>query len=432
VTGPEPSLGKPDLVLLTSAFPFDGSESVLAGELAITASRFRRIFIVPSCPGEVARDLPPNAVVADVGWGAGWSRSEKLRMVTSTPALKVLSTTLRQAGNWRAYGFAPRSYLDILAINILKARSLASLITSEQLRNALFYDYWFENSTLAIALLRRAGTIRCAVARAHRFDVFDSSWAGPGRVPFREFKVKHLDAIFPVSDDATHYMRSELDRHRGGLARERDKIRTARLGVPLPHQFPPVGDGRPLVVSCAALLERKRVHRIPEVLGACNIPLHWVHFGDGPERSRVEAAAASLPSTVEWELRGQVDNEVVRSYYATHRVAALLSLSTSEGVPVSMMEAQSFGIPVVALAVGGIPELVVDGSGLLLAPDASTAEVARAVTEATSPARFDPDDIRRALADRFDASINYARFAELVTSVWERTPELGNKTGCTG
>lgn len=430
MSGPHPSRGKPDLVLLTAAFPFDGSESVLAAELSIIAERFARIFVIPSWPGKMARQLPPNAVVVDLGWGAGWSRAEKLRAVISKSAVAVVSTTLRHAGNWRAYAFAPRSYLDILAVNILKARSLASLVAREQLRDALFYDYWFENSTLAIAMLRRAGRVRCAVARAHRFDVFDSSWKGHGRVPFREFKVKHLDAVFAVSEDAARYMRSKLDGRAGGLDHHREKIRTAHLGVPLPRDFPRVVDGRPLVVSCSALLARKQVHLIPGVLRACDMPLRWVHFGDGPERSRVEAAAASLPSTVQWELRGQVDNETVRDYYAKHRVAVLLSLSVSEGVPVSMMEAQSFGIPIVALAVGGIPELVADSSGLLLAQDAPTAEIARAVSEATSPTRFDPDEIRRGFSDRFDASTNYQRFADMVTSVWERARELGDQRAC--
>ncbi len=41
-------------------------------------------------------------------------------------------------------------------------------------------------------------------------------------------------------------------------------------------------------------------------------------------------------------------------------------MSETEGIPVSIMEAQSFGIPVIATSVGGTPEIVNNINGLLL------------------------------------------------------------------
>ena len=104
--------------------------------------------------------------------------------------MRILGTALNQRVNRRAYLYGARVYLDILATSVLKARSLESWANQRDLRDAVFYDYWFENTTLAIALLRQAGVIRCAVARAHGFDVYDARWGALGRVPFREFKAK--------------------------------------------------------------------------------------------------------------------------------------------------------------------------------------------------------------------------------------------------
>ncbi|MGE5280918.1 MAG: glycosyltransferase [Chloroflexota bacterium] len=403
---------KPDLVLLSGRFPH--GEAVLGGELAAIAPRFRRVFVIPSHPGRPGAEtteLPENAAVADLGWQRGWSRAQKQEALRTPQALRILARTLRRPSNWRAYAGGARAYLDLLAENLLKARSLEAWVGENGLREALFYDFWFENSTLALAELRRRGAIRCAVARAHRFDAFDFAEAGLRRVPFREFKAAHLDAIFPIAEDSARYMRERVGRDAG-------KVRLARLGVPFPPSYPERPDDPPLVVSCSSLIPRKQVHLIPAALAACERPLRWVHFGEGPERSRVEAAAASLPAAVSWELPGRVENEVVRGFYAEHGVSAFLSLSLSEGVPVSMMEAQSFGVPIVSLAVGGVPEIVVPGTGILLPAEAGSTEVAVALDEAIEPGSFDRAEVRAAFAARYDAAANYRDFADALVEVW--------------
>jgi len=400
---------KPNLVMLTGRFPY--GEVVLRCELAVTAESFDRVFIVPSRPGGEAADVPDNVAVVDLGWKTGWSRWEKLDVLRSRLAARIVGRTLRRPSNWRAYGSGARVYLDLLAENLLKARSLEAWVAENGLRDALFYDFWFENSTLALAALRRQGAIRCAVARAHRFDVFDFEDAGLRRVPFREFKADHLDAIFPIAEEGAAYMRERI----GGNAA---KVRLARLGVTFPPSYPEAPSDPPLVVSCSTLIPRKRVHLIPEVLRACGRSLRWVHFGDGSERERVKGAAALLPDTVTWELPGWVNNAEIADFYATHRVSAFLSLSESEGVPVSMMEAQSYGVPIVALGVGGIPEIVQEGTGVLLTPDSSTETIAEALAGALRPGRFDADRIRLLFASRFDASANYREFADALVELW--------------
>lgn len=407
---------KPDLVLFARRFPY--GEAALRGELAVTASRFRRICVIPSQPGGTAAEMPPNATVVDLGWSAGWSRAAKLRALVSRSALRVLGRTLRHRSNWRPYAAGARTYLDILATNLLKARSLRRWVEENELGEAIFYDFWFENSTLALAVLRDRGAIRCAVSRAHRFDLFDFKSAALGRVPFREFKAEGLDAIFAISEGGADYLRRKL----GGSGA---KVRLSRLGVPLPPSHPQAPPDPPLVVSCSTLIPRKQVSLIPEVLCACDRQLRWVHFGDGPEREKVEAAAASLPDSIAWELRGWVDNAEIADFYARNPVSALLSLSRSEGVPVSMMEAQSFGIPIVALAVGGVPEIVQAETGVLLAPESSRGEVAEALAGALVPGRFDADRIRSLFASRFDASANYREFADALVEIWAERVLVG-------
>ena len=70
-------------------------------------------------------------------------------------------------------------------------------------------------------------------------------------------------------------------------------------------------------------------------------------------------------------LHGQVSTETLVKFYLQEPVHAFINLSLREGFPVSLMEAFSFGIPVYAAEVGGIPELVNPTNGQLVNPKAS-------------------------------------------------------------
>ena len=57
------------------------------------------------------------------------------------------------------------------------------------------------------------------------------------------------------------------------------------------------------------------------------------------------------------------------NYYNTYEIDLFVNLSTIEGVPVSIMEAQSSGIPVLATDVGSSKEIVDDDNGFLIPKD---------------------------------------------------------------
>jgi glycosyltransferase involved in cell wall biosynthesis len=98
---------------------------------------------------------------------------------------------------------------------------------------------------------------------------------------------------------------------------------------------------------------------------AAGFDAHLVWLGDGPLRVRLEALRdrAGLGATV--HLLGFRDD--ARSLMAQCTIAALAS--ETEGIATTLIEAQAAGLPVVATAVGGVPEVVHDGrTGLLVAP----------------------------------------------------------------
>jgi len=87
--------------------------------------------------------------------------------------------------------------------------------------------------------------------------------------------------------------------------------------------------------------------------------------GDGPDREHVELRARELGIVRDSLFLGYQDD--VGPYYAAFDT--LILPSANEGTPVSAIESLAGGRPVVATAVGGVPDVVRDGvDGFLVTP----------------------------------------------------------------
>ena len=102
---------------------------------------------------------------------------------------------------------------------------------------------------------------------------------------------------------------------------------------------------------------------------------HLLIVGDGPERANIEAATARLGLRADVTLAGQTSS--AEPFYPLASLAVLSSLS--EGSPNALLEAMAARIPVVATAVGGIPEIVADGDSALLVRPGDAAAMASAI-----------------------------------------------------
>jgi glycosyltransferase involved in cell wall biosynthesis len=106
-------------------------------------------------------------------------------------------------------------------------------------------------------------------------------------------------------------------------------------------------------------------------------------------------------------------------YYRNTPIDLFMLTSRSEGVPVSIMEALSFGIPVFATAVGGVPEMVSDEVGCLLPMNPTVEEIAQKLLDfiALSPSErtVKRTAARSAWETNWDADVNYRKFSYLCT-----------------
>jgi glycosyltransferase involved in cell wall biosynthesis len=153
---------------------------------------------------------------------------------------------------------------------------------------------------------------------------------------------------------------------RMGLPRDR-VFHLPNLTPRLPESVPPTAGNGWLVAS--RLTREKGVHIAIEA--AQGLPDHILHIcGSGPEEPRLRHQAADLPNV---RFHGHLPQAALAALTARARVVAVPSL-WPENLPYAVFEAQAQGRPVVASAVGGIPEQVEDGvDGVLVPPGESLA-----------------------------------------------------------
>jgi glycosyltransferase involved in cell wall biosynthesis len=155
-----------------------------------------------------------------------------------------------------------------------------------------------------------------------------------------------------------------------------------------------------------------------------DISLKLIIVGDGPERARLEAAAESFGVRELVTFTGQVGD--VQSFFAMADVFALPS--HSEGSPNVLLEAMAANVPVVATAVGGVPEMVENNeSALLVAPNdppALAAAIARLLNDRDLAPRL-ISNAATLVETRFNPN-NYTRsLVEIYREVIEGRPSSG-------
>ena len=139
------------------------------------------------------------------------------------------------------------------------------------------------------------------------------------------------------------------------------------------------------VLFVGRLVERKGVTHLIEAVRRlpADLEARLVVIGDGPERQSLEAQtrAAGLEGRV--EIRGRVSDAALREAYGAADVLVLPSIldarGDTEGLGVVLLEAMSYGVPVVASDIGGITDIVENEKSGLLTPPAEPELLARAL-----------------------------------------------------
>lgn len=295
----------------------------------------------------------------------------------------------------------------------LSSPSYKNLIT--QLKNAdapLLYFYWGDNLAWLIPYLKQQVPKVKIVIRLHGSDLYEHLKAN--YAPLRDVIFKEADAVFTVSEFGQKYLQEKYPAYDG-------KIQVARLGV-FDQGLNPNSAGEFTMVSVSNVIPLKRVELIFEALQLLKLNVTWHHFGDGPllPKLRTGSESARPGLTVKWQ--GYVSNKEIIGFYSTVPVHLFINVSTTEGVPVSIMEALSFGIPVIATNAGGTSELVNHTLGKLVNIELTAAELAEEILAFICSSKeeqvFKRKNARLQFEDKASAHKNFNLFYDQLLSLF--------------
>ncbi len=217
-----------------------------------------------------------------------------------------------------------------------------------------------------------------------------------------EFNRRHILANYPdVSQEKIRIQRMGVDAFNSPAATEDTNKSTSRLVMLAVGRLHEVKDHAFLIRACGEMKSR-------------GLNFMCLIAGEGPERQALESLICDLGLQREVTLLGHVPRGKLETYYAMCDLVVLTS--RSEGIPLTLMEAMAQGRTVLAPAITGIPELVVDGvTGFLYRLGSLDDFIAKieAIQNSKPALKTIRYRARRHVLENFNRATNLAEFAEI-------------------
>lgn len=350
------------LLIITCEYPYITGEPFLENEMLYLKQRFENIYIFPinASPNDVpTRNVPKGVKVFPVG--CVWS---KLRypiyafkgLFAYNKKLTTKGLSLKQkVSAWYARGRS--AYVHNFIMDTIRQEKL-------DVSSVCIYSYWFTDQAIAAwrlkETLQNSGCKVKAVARGHGYDIYAAANA-MNYLPYQQQNLQYLDGFYPCSDNGRNYIEKKHPQYR-------EKIHTARLGT-MDRGLNHFSNEEKVFLTCSSLKVIKRMSLFAKAFAVVckRVPnCSWVCIGDGVMENEIREIIQKEGIENRVQMLGRLTNQQVLEYYSTHGITYFCNVSSTEGVPVSIMEAMSFGIPIIATNVGGSGEIVSDRVGKLL------------------------------------------------------------------
>lgn len=404
---------KKQLVLLCDQYPNSNGEFFIDDEMRVAREQFESIFIVTrkSEGNRLHRYVPENATIIEYNQKISFIEKLKTCLFLFSPFFqKEVVTIVRKYKTkyWFTIG-------KIQFVCLLEAQALNRFLVQQfNIQDNVFYSYWHDYKAMALALLRHKTPSAICVSRAHRWDVFAERQQTP-YLPFKPFIFKNLSQTYSISEAGRNYFLQQFGKEFSS------RMSVSHLGK-FNNRVPNMQKGGQAITicSCSNIIPLKRIHCIIDILAELEteFQMHWIHFGDGPLRHDIEQYAQTRLQRTQLEQQGIVPNSQILDYYASNYIDLFINVSSSEGIPVSIMEALSAGIPVAATNVGGTSEAVSKTCGFLLPENFEIQDGVSIIKNYISLPEQQQQEYRRnayaSWKDKYDAGKNYQLFYKSV------------------
>lgn len=402
------------LVYFTNSFPYGHGENWKYTELLIFAKYFDYIVVVPLSYGgnKTARNLP-NAIktltplfVSDSYKGNSFNA---IKLFIRYPL--YFYRLFQELDKVQNFDHLKSLVVEFQKVNrILNSEYFKSHVFPE-LDDAILYFFWGKGYADILPFLSSKYRNK-SIVRFHGYDLYKER--NSGYVPHQKMIVRSAKRIVSISKHGFNYL-SLL------YPGSRHKIWYSPLGTAGKGMSPSSTDGKIRLVSCAFVRPVKRLHLIVEGLMHVKSDVIWTHIGGGDGLPELVDLSKDMPSNIQVNFTGSLSADEVSNLYASEEFDVFLNVSSSEGVPVSIMEALAAGIPIIATNVGGTNEIVDDKVGVLLQKEIDGFDVAEAIENFVMLPQSVKSNYRKASYERYKncliASDHASRLAKKIQSI---------------
>ena len=399
------------LWLFTDRFPYSKGETFIDTELKYLNRTFKKIYLIPfeSYNLTTAISLPENVNVIKPPFKRAKNKTELMikGLFNVSPVYpyirefcqKRVFCSFHKLKNWFTHCLVTRAELAFLNKN-----SLMEIFTASN----TCYFYWGLRWSQVLPFIKAVQAK--IVVRFHGSDIYEH--LNHHYIPFRSSQLQRVHMAAFISGFGKEYLTKQYP-----LILKNSVI--SRLGTVDYGLNPYMNNNVITLVSCSNLVRVKRVTLMAQCLKYLDIKLKWIHIGDGPEMNKMKMLAENLPDNIEVNLDGSITHDDLMKFYQSTPINAFINVSSSEGIPVSIMEALSFGIPVIATDVGGVSEIADNETGVLIPSDISPESLSFEIKNLID--RKDYSDMRVRARKRWEERCNadkiYPEFVKMLTEI---------------
>lgn len=356
-------------IIITSEYPYSHGEPFLDDEILYLSSSFDEVIVYSNYgkkSDKIDRKLPSNVIV----YPLGINKKIKLRF--------IMNGLLKYKHEEKI----PKKFINIIFLFYAIGRSFYlfqniknNLPMIDKDDGVIIYSYWLNYSCRAGIYLNELLTSKydlkksIVISRAHGHDIY-SERNKYNFLPLQEFNIKNSKYIFPCSIQGTEYL---INRY--GHA---EKILCSYLGV---KKGTHSGNLKSKIfITISWFYPVKRMPLFAEAFSIFSSFVNdwtWVAIGGiGEDFCHVNNIIKKHNLSERVTILGALTHHELLSFYNQNKISYLVNTSSSEGLPVSIMEAQARGIPCIGTDVGGVSEIINGRNGVLIDPNITKEDLA--------------------------------------------------------
>lgn len=414
------------IIILTNKFPFEGGEEFIEEEIKFWAkSCFTEVYLIPREFNKKTRDYPDN-----------------IKLIHNIKTKKNYYYSLTSLTDKRFY----KEVKNLIKTKKLNIKTLITawkylIIThkeSARIENAIrkikgkkfIYSYWNDISCYAACILKQNGKVEKVFSRAHGYDIYkDRRYLS--YMPYKEQFIPYMDKIYLLSSNALDYYKKNYSASSNQLCISRLGIDTYPGSLNTNNKL--TNDNILKLLSLSYCLPVKQLDRIMKgVLKFAiinnGLNIEYTHIGGGVLLESLQLQAIQyqrIAKNLSIRFIGHRTNKEVHEFMKNNNIDIFINGSLSEGTPVSIMEAMSYGIPTVAPDIGGISSLVSNENGVLMPSNYEDTDLVKALNLLSNQStnKRKSKAAKQKIIREFNSRTNYPEF---INNLYRETKPFQN------